>query len=208
MNLTEKCLNFSYYLHSASCVQNYETLESDLGGNYLLTLFSQTVTDTHLSNVYSAQRCLGMGICGKFIHQNLRLGSYGQSLILFGGRKPLMLTEKCLNVSYYLHSVSCVQNQETSESDLGGNYLLTLFSQTVTDTHLSNVYSAQRCLGMGMCGKSSHQNLRLGSYGQSLILVGQHHRRTLEFGIFIEIFHSTVSIIPIVFVLTRCLYSR
>ena len=74
------------------------------------------------------------------------------------GGKPMKLTGKRINFSYYLHSDSCVENHETSESDIGGNDLFTLFSQTVTDTHLSNADSAQRCLGMGMCEKSSHQN--------------------------------------------------
>ena len=64
-----------------------------------------------------------------------------------------------------------------------------------------------RAFGVGLCGLYIYVVLSLMSQElmHFLFCLYQH---TFEFGIFMEIFRSAISIIPLLFILLRCLYSR
>ena len=87
-----------------------------------------------------------------------------------------------------------------------------LSEQTVNLTHFSHAFPSQRCLGVGLCGESMNQTgLRRFSLtfatlrSCTLILCGQHHRHTLKFAMFLDIFRDMISIVYIVCVLMTCL---
>ena len=83
-------------------------------------------------------------------------------------------------------------------------------------THLSKVYVPQRYMDLRLCGQSINHTEQVipgvsftfaSLRSTNLILCG-HHQRTLEFGILLEIIRDMISIVCIVFVLTRCLHFR
>ena len=120
---------------------------------------SQIAHLNHFFNTYSNQRYLGMGLC----------------------RKHTELTETCLNFSLCYHSLFSLENLAASDLDQTRNDLLTHFLQTANHNHLFKVYSSQRCLDMGLYGKSTQRNLGLVLCGISSIHCWQHHQLTLEF---------------------------